>query len=36
MVADSVCDSKFACRIQWEIVLWGKIGSCVLRANMCD
>jgi hypothetical protein len=36
MVADSVCDSEFACRIQWEIVLWGKIGSCVLRTNMCD
>jgi hypothetical protein len=30
------CDRDFACRIQWEIVLRGKSGSSVLRANMCD
>jgi hypothetical protein len=30
------CDRDFACRIQLEIVLRGKIGSCVLRANMCE
>jgi hypothetical protein len=36
MVANSVCDSEFACRMQWEIALRGKIGLCVLRTNMCD
>jgi hypothetical protein len=36
MVAESVCDRKFDCRIQWEIVLRGKLGLCFLRANICD
>jgi hypothetical protein len=30
------CDRDFACRSQWEIVLREKLGSSVLRANMCD
>jgi hypothetical protein len=36
MFEENVCDIKFDCRIQWEIVLRGKLGLCFLRANIFD